>query len=347
MADNTKIVKNLFYYLERHLFGADSDTGNELLAKGQFGVMMTPGQFLSPNWRENDSSPDMYNQWYFLNEALDTSFTYRPLITTISGQYWDALDKVSLRHRPLTEEEKKELESIDSEITTLLPRYELYMRRFNDAESAYELEAAKQNPSQARLRQLLQAKNNARNAWESTGRKSYFENNLVGRSWQIQTGNPSGTWLKFRNDYQNATRIAPQGEYQTTLLTLPISAWNNAGWTTFTKTIDDTETHHYSKSTSWSGGIGARWGLFNHVEVGAGGEKTVIYDLSDVTAIDVTFEYLRCMIVRPWLKKDVFANKDWTWKQPNTFVYLSDGGNLFQEPPVRPLGHSPFLHNQW
>ncbi len=342
-ADNTKIVKNLFYYVERHLFGADSDSGDELLNKGQFGVMMAPGQFVSPNWQENDGSVDMYNQFQLLDETLDTSFTYRPQITTISGQYWSSLDKVSLRHRPLTKAEIAELKTIDSEISTLQPRYEMYERRFNDADQAFEFEKSKQYPNQARLRQLLQQKNNARSAWESVGRKSYYENNLVGRSWQIQTGNPAGAWMNLRNTFQNAKRVSPQGEYQITLLQPPISAWANSGWASFTKSIDDTETHHYSKSTSWSGGIGASWGLFNHINVGANGEKTVVHDVSDVTAIDVTFEYLRCRIIRPWISTDLFANKDWTWKEPNSFIYLSDGGNLFKNPPVRPLGTIPFL----
>src|SRR5260370_25519077 len=115
MTDNTKIIKNIFYYLEKHLFGADSDAGDELLTKGQFGVMMTPGQFVSPNWQETTGSTDMYNQWSLLNDALDTSFTYRPLITTISGtlgQYYQALNNVALRHRPLTQAEKDELDQI-------------------------------------------------------------------------------------------------------------------------------------------------------------------------------------------------------------------------------------------
>lgn len=343
VTDNSKIIKNLFYYLERHLFGADSDSGNELLDKGQFGVMMTPGQFLSPNWKENTGSADMYNQWAFLDEALDTSFVYRPLITTISGQYWDALDKVSLRHRPLTPAEKKELAEIIAEITALEPTYEVYQRRFEDADLAYEFEASKEHPDPARLRSLYTRRNQARNNWETLGQKSYFENDLQGRAWQIQTGNPSGTWLKHRNAFQNATAIAPQGEYQTTLLSPPISAWANAGWASFSKSISDTETHHYSKSTSWSGGFGVQWGLFNHVNVGANGEKTVVHDTSDVTTIDCSFEYLRCQIVRPWLKRDVFVNKDWTWKQPNTFKYLSDGGTLGATPPIRPLGTMPFL----
>jgi hypothetical protein len=33
MADNSKIVKNLFYYLEKHLFGADSDRRPRILDK--------------------------------------------------------------------------------------------------------------------------------------------------------------------------------------------------------------------------------------------------------------------------------------------------------------------------
>ena len=344
MSDNQKIVKNLFYYVEKHLFGADSDSGNDLLTRGQFGVMMTPGQFLNPNWNENTGSNDMYLQAEFLDEALDTSFTYRPLTSTVSGQYWDALDKVSLRHRPLTAKEKAELRDIESEIAALQPKYDLYASRYDDAAEAYEGELSKQNPNQATLARLLRAMNSARNNWETLGRKSYFDNNLIGRAWQLQTGNPSGEWIKLRNTFQNATKIAPVGQYQTTLLNPSISTWNtSAGWASFARTVTDTETHSYSSSTSWSGGMGARWGLFNSVSVGANGSKTVNHEVSDVTTINVSFDYLRCRIVRPWLKSDLFANRDWTWIQPNMFRYLSDGGNLFTKPSVRPIGTLPFL----
>lgn len=344
MSDNQKMVKNLFYYIEKHLFGADSDTGAELLSKGQFGVMMTPGQFINPSWNENTGSNDMFLQAEFLDEALDTSFTYRPLTTTVSAQYWDALDKVSLRHRPLTASEQAELKSIDSEIANLQPKYDLYASRYDDAAEAYEAELSKQIPNQAVLARLLRAMNSARSNWETLGRKSYFENNLIGRAWQLQTGNPSGEWIKLRNVFQNATKIAPIGQYQTTLLNPPVSTWNtSAGWASFKRTITDTETHSYSSSTTWSGGMGARWGLFNSIAIGANGSKTVNHEISDVTTIDASFDYLRCRIVRPWLKPDLFANRDWTWIEPNSFRYLSDGGNLFSTPPVRPLGTLPFL----
>lgn len=344
MGDNTKIIKNLFYYLERHLFGADSDQGEDLINKGEFGVMMTPGQFVSPNWMESTGSNDMYNQFVLLDSALDTSFSYLPLVTTISGQYSRALDLAALRHRPLTKKEKDELDQINLEISQLQPTYDLYKNRYEDAAEAYDFEASKPNPNQGKLQRLLDDKNEAYNNWDTIGQKQYYEDDLVGQAWQIQNGNPDGEWTRMRAQYRNSTKIAPLGQYQTTLLTPPISQWQNAGWATFSKTITDTETHQYSHSVSWSAGIGAQWGLFDYVDVGAGGSKTVRHDISDVTSIDTTFDYIRCRIIRPWLDSNLFACKDWTWKQPNTFVYLSDGGNLAASPPVRPIGNMPFLH---
>jgi hypothetical protein len=278
-----------------------------------------------------------------LDQALDTSFSYLPLITTVSGQYWKALDKVALRHRPLTPDEKQRLADINKEIVQLQPTYDLYRDRYFDAAEAYEFEASKPVPNQARLQRLLTGMNEAWSNWESIGLKQYFEDQLLGQAWQIQTGNPDGEWTRMRSLYRFSSKIAPLGPYQTTLLSPPIGQWKNAGWATFSKTITEAETHQYSHSVSWSAGAGARWGLFNHVDVGVNGTKTVTHVSSDVTSIETTFDYLRCRIIRPWLDTNLFASKDWTWIQPNTFEYLSDGGNLSATPPTRPVGTLPML----
>lgn len=345
MPQNRKIIHNLFYYLQAHLFGADPDKGDDLLTNGQFGVMMTPGQFVNPNLQEADGSVHMWSQWELLNEVMDTSFAYKPLTSSISRQYRDALENVALPNRPLTPAEELELENIGKWLQQYLPAYRVFRERYFDAFEAYEQERTSQNPNQGRLQRLHQRMRDAYARWDDPyggGNKTGVESKRA-RSWQIQTGNPSRRWVELNATMLEHRRNSPRGFYYQTFLLPPISTWSSANWATFTKTITETETHNYSRSVSWSGGFSANWGLFNRVSVGANGEKTVKHDVSDVTTIDVTFDYLRVRIQRPWLESDIFSIQDWTWIEPNTWRYLSDGGNLYIDPPIRPIGTLPFI----
>ena len=344
MAQNAALIKNIFYYLQTQLFGADADHGEELLTRGQFGVMMTPGQFVNPTLQENEGSFDMWSQWDLLNECLDTSFAYKPLITTITRQYRDALENVALPNRPLTPAEQAELDALGNWIVAHLPQYEVYRDRYYDAFIAYEQERTKQSPNQAILQMLEQKMHSAYQNWDNPvlGEKTLLEDKQA-LAWSIMTGNPARRWIELNQKLTDNRRLASGREYWQTFLMPPVSAWSNAAWATFQKTITDTETHHYSKSTSWSGGFGATWGLFNSITFGASGEKIVTHDLSDVTTINVTFEYIRVRVQRPWLETDIFASRSWTWKAPTAWHWLSTGGNLQAPQPERPIGTMPFL----
>jgi hypothetical protein len=345
MAQSEKIIKNLFYYIQAHLFGADPDKGQDLIASGQFGVMMTPGQFVNPNLMETDGTVDMWAQYELLNEVLDTSFAYKPLATRISRQYQDALENVALPRRRLTDDEEDELEDIGKWIQKYLPRYNVYRDRYYDAMELWEQERSSQHPNPARLARLEQNMNDAYAIWDdpySGGRKSMMEDKRA-RAWEIQTGNPGSRWLELNTTFRNNRKASPRGNYYQTFLLPPVSTWNNANWASFSKTINETETHNYSRSVSWSGSFGARWGLFNHVNVGTSGERTVTHDVSDVTTIECQMDYLRVRIQRPWLDPDIFSSQDWTWKRPTTWHLLSDGGSLAITPPVRPIGSLPFM----
>jgi hypothetical protein len=76
---------------------------------------------------------------------------------------------------------------------------------------------------------------------------------------------------------------------------------------------------------------------------GAGGGSTYQHQESDVSNIEVKFDYLRVRIERPWLVQDIFGYKFWTWSKTVGFSYISDGGNLGIDPPQRPIGRMPFL----
>jgi hypothetical protein len=136
---------------------------------------------------------------------------------------------------------------------------------------------------------------------------------------------------------------APQlGEYYQTFLVPSISSWGNAGWATFERQISEKDSFQYSKSTSWSGGISAGWGLWS-VGGGASGSTQYNHEVSTVETVNLKFEYLRVRIFRPWLTSDVLNYRFWTWKKDFGGQYISDGGNLNLNPPTRPIGRMPVL----
>jgi hypothetical protein len=141
---------------------------------------------------------------------------------------------------------------------------------------------------------------------------------------------------------QQKQQSPQRGAYFQTFFIPSVSSWATAGWNTFEKTISQSDTYDYSKSTSWSGGISAGWGLWSFGG-GASGSTTFTQSNSDVSNVSVKFDYLRVRIERPWLTEDVFTYKFWTWKKDFGKQYISDGGNLSATPPLRPIGRMPVL----
>lgn len=339
MADNQKIIRALYSVLEDALFLGDR------LTRSEFSLLMQPGQFISTNLRELDSSEDMAIQAEITNDAIDTSFLYLPLTGTVSQKYFEILEFAALPKRNLTPSEIKEVSDIRTWTEQYQSLYETYRDRYFDALDAYETEASSQNPNGSRLRRLAQKRDDALQAWETFGRK---------QDWQIKqarlnyllSGNPEVMWNDFKKRMSAHFKTAPRrGDYYQTFLIPSVAEWNsaNTSWGRFEKEINESSTYDYSKSTSWSAGGSGSWGLWS-ARSGGSGSSTYKREIADTSVIIVKFDYLRVRIHRPWMIDDVFAHRFWTWKKASGMgPYLSDGGNLSVDPPMRPRGTLPFL----
>lgn len=339
MADNQKIIRSLFTVMEDALFLGDR------LGRSEFSTLMQPGQFVSPNLRELDSSEDMAIQAELTDDVLDTSFLYKPQIGTVSQKYFEVLEGAALPLRPLTPKEDAEIADIRKWTANYQSLYEAYRDRYFDALEAYESEASSQTPNGAVLRRLAKKRDDASQAWDTFGYRKDWQNKQS-RLVYLLSGNPAVMWNDFKLRMSAHFKTAPRrGDYYQTFLIPSVSEWNSGttSWGKFEKQIDESSTYNYSKSTSWSGGGGGGWGLWS-ARASAGGSSTYTREIADTTAITVKFSYLRVRIHRPWMVEDVFAHRFWTWKKGTGLgPYLSDGGNLQVDPPIRPIGTMPFL----
>src|SRR5262249_33433999 len=69
--DNFDMLRQLYTLLEGNVFYGDR------LKDRKFVTILSPGQFISTNLKENDQN-DQYNVWELCNKVLDTTFTKIP-----------------------------------------------------------------------------------------------------------------------------------------------------------------------------------------------------------------------------------------------------------------------------
>ena len=234
-----------------------------------------------------------------------------------------------------------------AEITTLQQwlkdnndNYVLYEGRYFDAVEAYDFEAHKKFPNGGVLQRLAQKKLDASHNWQTFGLKGLYDRKLS-RLTYLTSPDPTTFWQSLRDRLTVQQQTAPQrGNYYQTFLIPAISSWQNASWGSFEETVSESDTYDYSKSTSWSGGISAGWGLWSFGG-GASGSTNFTQSKSDVSSVSLKFDYLRVRIDRRWLTEDVFGYQFWTWNKNFAKEFVSDGGNLSVNPPIRPIGRMP------
>ena len=329
-------AKSLFTSLENALFLGDR------LSHGQFGVLMQPGQFVSPNIREEDSTDDMWTQSDLCNEALDSSFLYKPLTYRVGQIYHDILHTSAVPRQASSDDEQEELESLREWVSNHEQLYTQYQRDHYDVLDAYDAERASESPSGARLRRLRSKFDDSLTLWRTLGYKDEYENKSA-RFAYLSRGGPDVLLNKLRQRLAFQTKHAPtKGEYFQTFLTPPIAEWNSpfTSWGAFEHRFRGSESHGFSRATAWSGRAGARWGLFS-VRGGVSGSRQFEHHESEATNISIKFEYLRVRIHRPWMVPDLFGYGFWTWSEEVNYRQLSDGGNLQMTPPERPIGEMP------
>lgn len=338
MADNLRLLKNVFSALEKPLFLGDG------LEKGEFHVLLQPGQFVSPNLTESDSTDDMAVQAALLDDIIDTKFIYTPLSGSISGQYALIMDDEALPYAPISEENQKEIRRDDEWIAENRNTYNVFKKYYFDALDAYSQEQFSQHPNPSKLSRLRSSLDEARRNWETIGLKNEFEHKQA-RVIYLSEGDPTSLWSQFRSSFTFNTKNAPnRGRYLQTFLVPRISEWNSPGtsWATYEKTIRESDSYSHSSETSWGGSGGVGWGLFSFGG-GASGSTSRSYSKSDTTFVKIKFDYLRVRIQRPWLDSDIFGFHFWWWKSAIGYRLLCDGGNLYVTPPKRPIGILPFI----
>lgn len=338
MSDNLRLLKNIFAELEKPLFFGDG------LNSGEFHALLQPGQFISTNIQEADSTNDMAIQSFLTDQLIDTQFVFTSLPGSISEQFRIILDGAALPHRALTQPEIDEIGELNTWISSNESTYSVFSVYYYDALTAYSTEANKDTPDPGKLQQLSAKLTKAKNDWNTIGKKIEYETKQA-RVIYLQSGDPAALWLQYRNNFDFHQKHAPQkGDYLQTFLIPPVSSWNSPGtsWATFERQIDESSSYNYSHQTSWGAGGGGGWGLFS-IGGGASGSSSYSHSESDVQTVHIKFDYLRVRIDRPWFRSDIFGYRWWWWKAALGYRLLSDGGNLTATPPIRPLGPLPFI----
>ena len=340
MPDNKQLIKNLFSGIQDALFLGDP------FVHGEFAVLMNPGQFLSPNLTQNAGSNDMAIQATIANQLFDTSYVYKELLGSVDSVFFDILHHNALPYKPLDPNTIAEMQSLEMWIATNQQSYEMYRDRYYDANDAYFQESLSQFPRPSVLQRLQQKKNDSWQNWVTFGHKQTHENK-IGRYIYLTDEDPAGLWGRLQTQMQAQLQQSPDmGPYYQTFLHPAISSWNSSStsWTRYEKTISESDAYQYSKQTSWSGGVSGGWGLWSWGG-GTSGGTSYKHKTASNSQVHLAFDYMRVRVMRPWLLPDVFGYPFWTWKAAygGQASILSDGGNLFSNPPVRPIGRMPVL----
>lgn len=346
MADNQKMILNLFAGMQDALFLGDR------FASGEFVSFLQPGQFVSTNLQEDDGSDDMAIQSTIANTLIDSSYVNKvkdinvsngtELLGSVDQVTYDILNHMALPYKAQSAATTLQIDNLTKSTEKLVTNYNLYSGFYFDAVDAYNTEAHKQIPDTGRLARLRQGIVTASNNWATFGQRSQYEKQMALLTY-LTKEDPITFWNNLKTRFDLNLKQAPKfGPFYQTFLQPPISTWNNAGWATFERQISESDTYNYSKSTSWSGGISVGWGMFSFGG-GASGSTNYQYAQSSVSTVNIKFDYLRVRILRPWLVEDMFGYRFWTWNNQFGNQLISDGGNLNVTPPVRPLGRMPVL----
>lgn len=349
MADNVKLLKNLFGSMEYSIFLGDP------LKEGRFACFMQPGELIPSEIKENDSSKDMFLQSQFCNKVIDTSIVNRydkvgfggnkELLGSVSEIYEKILTRNSLPVKPLTPDQLAKAESWRNQMKNLRSSYEFYQKIVQEYELNLTVERQKQNPDPAIVADLRAKLQKSKKDWNIFGYKREYEN-AYAQFMYIMRINPQTYMQELFDRFDSQKRTDLDGNtYYQTFLSLPVSSWGSIRWNSFETEVAEKDDYHYSKSTSWSGGASGRWGLWS-AGGGTSGNKTYVHDKTSATTIKIKFEYITVRILRDWLNESLLQERFWTWNKQFGGSLISDAGNINADPPVRPIGTMPVLVNQ-
>ncbi|HYE17378.1 MAG TPA: hypothetical protein VEA69_02980 [Tepidisphaeraceae bacterium] len=338
MADNVRLVGNLFTRLESELFGGDRLNAREFVS------LMFPGLFLSTTAGEENGSTALFNQSRTLNRALDTSYVMRGLASTIDGTYGEVLEFAALPNKSSTTDQDRALEEHKTALERSDRAYKEYKRRYDRANRDWLTETNRPHPDPSAIAELYAKVEEALQDWLVFGEKEEYEYHLAQFNY-LMAGNPRTYWdRRYRTPFTLAEQTSPRGKFRPAYLEPPSNSWSSPGipWANVAFDVNDSSSTATTRSTSWSAGIGLNFGLFSFGG-GGGGSSDYRHEHSETSTAHVEFEVLRVEIHRPWQDLNVFSHKFWTWKKSHGYVPLCDGGATDANPPRRPVGQLPFV----
>jgi hypothetical protein len=338
MSDEQSLVASLFTLIEDTMFQGDR------LQSSEFVTMMSPGQFVSLNLQEGNRN-DEYIQYDVTNDCLDTSFLRNPLQSTIGGKYEEIFTFAALPLKSLSPAQQAELAADTNQVNQLQDAYNQYKSAFDDADGDYQAALTNPNTDPTVLQQLYNARQRAQQEWDTSGKRQAFET-AYSDFLYLQSSDPRSYWQTLDQKRKQFKLTSARGDYFRTLFNPAVADWPKASWTHAVLDTRTVSSSSYSRSTQWSGGLSVGWGLWSFGGNG-GHSETYNHDHSEITNLSADLEYLRVKIMRPWVLTDVFTYRFWTWSKTHGFVYISDGGNLLANPPVRPIGAMPFYPEEF
>lgn len=337
--DNLELTKQLYTILEQNVF-----YGNRLRDRN-FVTLIAPGQFISTKMKKNNSN-DQWTIWNLSNKCLDTTFYHKHLPSTISGIFGEILEFGAIPQKVLSPGEIRELDRLRILIGKYQSAYQKYQEIDWHLDREITRELQKEDPDPVLVGDLRRKIQQNRSEWQSFGFKRDYEDAVATRE-DILRGNPATFWNEIKQNFDSFKRQAVNGSYYETYLSPHPSEWPQSGWARYTFQLRKEYAHEYAKSTSWSAGGSGRWGLWR-----AGGSYSKSEEWrnteSKTERLDVSLEALVVNVERPWLYRDVFARRYWTWRKTHGCLTVSDGGDLMVDPPIRPQGPlgMPFLPEQ-
>lgn len=301
----------------------------------------------------------------------------------ISSVYNDVLKYSRVVHRELSEKEKAKLEKFRDLLTTEVEETDIltdevktvtkpgkltvaYTEKMNeyinvadelmsmkiDAMAATgDSEEAKRrvynwNEKAKFVKNRLKA---AEMAWTSQGYRNEYE---IINAYIEQVTEKSLVLYKedLKNKFENAkltSAIDGDSEFYYTTL-LPGNFAGSDGWTQFSFTEADYETHSNKSTSKWGASGGANFGLFR-IGGKAGGSTTKESDDQKAANFSATFEFTQIPIARPWFEPGFFPMRSWTldenWDLSYDGAPVSDGG---EQPDGRLVAYATsalFLRN--
>ncbi|MGW8959968.1 hypothetical protein [Paenibacillus sp. NPDC055715] len=283
------------------------------------------------------------------NELVDAAMQQTMFTSTqdsISSVYGDVLKYSRVVDKELSDSEKEKLQKFRNLLTVTKERtdiiteekttvtepgpmtiaYTTFMNNYIDEADSYmnvliNAQSAKGNDSEAIRRvaefanksKFLREKMNAADmAWVSQGYKNDYQRI---NAYIDQVTSKSMVLYKqdLINKYKSALLTSPvdgaSDFYYTTLI--PGNFATSPGWTRFTYYEGDYETHADKKTSTWSAGGSAWYGLFS-VGAQASGSKIEMSENQKSTNFSAEFEFVQIPICRPWFEPGFFSMRAWT-----------------------------------